>query len=223
MTEASGTHALAALSSARKLVQFLSDRQDIFPAPSERSIASHMGAALADSVLQAGLNYETVVLGRVNRIIQLFPEAATISGTIDVLSEHGPSHFLSWSHPHKIVRFTGMLCHLHEEGVESCTELYVWLNEERARKSLLSLKGVGPKTVDYLCTLVGIDCVAVDRHVRQLSRWAGVEQTDYLELKLVVSYAADLIGMPRRQFDWWLWRVMSQASREQVVGERLHS
>jgi hypothetical protein len=50
--------------------------------------------------------------------------------------------------------------------------------------------------------------------MRQLAQWAEIEQTDYSELKLVISYAADLLNIPRRQFDWWLWRMMSQKSNE---------
>jgi len=50
--------------------------------------------------------------------------------------------------------------------------------------------------------------------MRQLAQFAGIEQTDYSELKLVISYAADLMNVPRRKFDWWLWRLMSQKDKE---------
>ena len=210
MTGAANTRTLAALSSARQLVEFLSVRMDALPAPEHRRVLSHVGAALADSILQAGLRYDTVVSGRVRRIIQLFPEAATVSGTIDSLSAYGPQDFLSWKHPGRIVRFTALLCHIHTEKLETCADLYAWLGREQARQSLLTLTGIGPKTVDYLSALVGLDCVAIDRHVRQLSLLAGIVQTDYSDLKLVVSYAADLMNLPRRDFDWWLWRLMSE-------------
>jgi len=195
--------------SARLLADFLSERMHTLPPREKRNVVSHIGAALADSILQAGLNYESVVLARVKRITELFPEAATVSGLIDVLSEHGPRHFLCWRHPIKIVRFMGLLCHIHVEGIESCADLCAWLGRDKSRESLLGLKGVGPKTVDYLCVLVGLDCVTVDRHVRRLAQWARIEQTEYSELKLVVTYSADLMDLPRRQFDWWLWQMMS--------------
>lgn len=214
---------LDALSSARLIANYLSDRVELLPVPEDRGITRHIGAALADSVLQAGLKYETVVSHRVRRIMESFPEAETVSGTIDALSAHGPRHFLAWSHPHKIVRFIALLCHLHEDSVESYDDLYFWLAEERARSSLLTLKGIGPKTVDYLCGLVGLECVAVDRHVRLLCSWVGIEQTNYDELKLAVSYAADFMQMPRRQFDAWLWQIMTRNPNlkrdDQVVPE----
>jgi endonuclease III len=34
-----------------------------------------------------------------------------------------------------------------------------------ARQILLGLQGIGPKTCDYLGCLVGIDCIAIDRHI----------------------------------------------------------
>jgi 3-methyladenine DNA glycosylase/8-oxoguanine DNA glycosylase len=216
MTHVADARMLAALSSARQLVDFLSARMDVLPEPENRGVTSHIGAALADSILQAGLRYNTVVSRRVKRIVELFPEAATVSGTIEVLSAHGPDHFLFWTHPRKIIRFMGLLCYIHDEDVETCADLYTWLDRQEARERLLTLTGIGPKTVDYLCSLVGLDCVAIDRHMRRLSQLVGIEQTDYLELKLVISYAADLMNVPRRKFDWWLWRVMSQKDRSQL-------
>jgi len=217
VSETASTRTLAALSSARQIVDFLSARADVLPPPENRNVTSHIGAALADSILQAGLRYDTVVSGRVRRIIELFPSAATVSGTIDVLTVHGPQHFLSWNHPDKVNRFMGLLFHIHRESIDNSADLYAWLQREPARLSLLGLRGIGPKTVDYLCTLVGVECVAIDRHIRQFSRLVGVEQTSYSDLKLVISYAADLMDVPRRQFDGWLWRIMSQKGIEEQM------
>src|SRR5579862_8883535 len=112
MSQGSNDRTLAALSSARQLVEYLAVRMEGLPTPENRGVSSHIGAALADSILQAGLRYDTVVSRRIRRIVELFPEAATISGTIDALSAHGPRHFLSWTHPRKIIRFTGLLCRI---------------------------------------------------------------------------------------------------------------
>jgi endonuclease III len=95
------------------------------------------------------------------------------------------------------------------QQIGTTNELKLWLNRSDARDHLLSLHGIGPKTYDYLCCLVGIDCIAVDRHVRTFANEAGVAITDYDQLKSVVSYAADLLGMSRRDFDAWIWRTVS--------------
>lgn len=59
-----------------------------------RVASNHLGAVLADCVLQAGLNYRTVVRARIERIIDLFPEAATLAGTTEVLERGAVSDFL---------------------------------------------------------------------------------------------------------------------------------
>jgi hypothetical protein len=46
--------------------------------------------------------------------------------------------------------------------------------------------------------------------MRLLCTWVGIDQMNYDELKLAVTYAADLMQMPRRQFDGWLWQIMTQ-------------
>lgn len=57
-----------------------------------------------------------------------------------------------------------------------------------------------------MACLVGIDSIAVDRHVRAFARSVGVENDDYHFLRKSFCCAADLLSLPRREFDAWLWR-----------------
>jgi hypothetical protein len=164
---------------------------------------------LADAVLQAGLNYETVVRMRVMRIESQFPETATLSGLIELIERGGASDLLLWKHPTKLTRFVCLAKFLAMRGIETTDELKRWLCVSGARTDLLRLNGIGPKTCDYLCCLVGIDGVAVDRHLKRFASEAGVSVRDYECLKSVVGYAADLLGMSRRDFDAWIWRTVS--------------
>jgi 3-methyladenine DNA glycosylase/8-oxoguanine DNA glycosylase len=174
-----------------------------------RCASDHMGAALADAVLQAGVSYRTVVRTRINRIRAEFPEAATLPGLVTVLERQGVEDFLLWSHPIKVSRFVSLIEFLATKNISTTVELKLWLVQDEARENLLSLQGIGPKTYDYLCCLVGIDCVAVDRHMRTFANEAGVPISDYDRLKSVVSCAADLLGMTRRDFDGWIWKTIS--------------
>ena len=174
-----------------------------------RTASAHLGAVLADAVLQAGLNYRTVVRTRVDRIHSRFPEAATLAGLITILERQGAADFLLWSHPIKTLRFESLTQLLAIQGIGTTFELKCWLNLSDTRKHLLSVHGIGPKTCDYLSCLVGIDCIAVDRHVRTFASEAGVTISDYERLKSVVSWAADLLGMTRRDFDAWIWKTTS--------------
>jgi hypothetical protein len=174
-----------------------------------RVVSDHLGAVLADCVLQAGLNYRTVVRTRIERIVYLFPETATLAGTTQLVERGAVSDFLMWKHSEKIERFIRLVRLLESHEIEDTQKLRVWLLADDCRDRLLKIAGIGPKTVDYLCCLVGIDCIAVDRHVKVFARDAGVEVKDYDGLKLVVSYAADLLGVSRRDFDSWIWRRVS--------------
>jgi hypothetical protein len=174
-----------------------------------RAASDHLGAVLADAILQAGVSYRTVVRTRIDRIHARFPEAATLPGLIIILEQQGAAHFLLWSHPIKTLRFESLTQLLATQGIGTTLELKLWLYRSETREHLLNVHGIGPKTCDYLSCLVGIDCIAVDRHVRTFANEAGVNIRDYDRLKSVVSCAADLLGMTRRDFDAWIWKTTS--------------
>lgn len=179
-----------------------------------RHVSEHLGAVLADAVLQAGVSYRTVVRVRVERIHTEFPEASTLSGLLAVLEQRGASDFLLWNDPVKPSRFMALTHLMAARNVSTASKLKKWLNKDGAREQMLSLHGIGPKTFDYVCCLVGIDCIAIDRHVRAFALEAGVPLSDYDRLRLVFSCAADLLGISRRDFDAWIWQTMSARSAD---------
>jgi len=188
------------------------------PAPISPAIPDHLGAVLADCILQAGLNYRSVVKVRVERIVISFPQTSRLEGLAEVIRCGAVSEFLQWKHEEKIARFVGVVGLLEKHGVSDTVTLCSWLQNDTYRNHLLALRGVGPKTVDYLCCLLGMDCVAVDRHLKVFVRGAGVELKEYEELKLVISYAADLLDLSRRQFDTWIWSLASRGGLHAVEG-----
>ena len=179
---------------------------------SNRVSCEHMGAVLADAILQAGLSYNSVVRTRVERILFEFPDASTLPGLLATIQEHGIAHFLAWNHHEKLDRFAALIGFFDDKNVLSTIDMKEWLNRQNSREHLLQLHGVGPKTFDYLCCLVGIDCIAIDRHVRSFANAAGVGISEYERLKVIVSNAADLLGMSRRDFDSWIWHTVSSRS-----------
>jgi hypothetical protein len=183
-----------------------------------RVSASHIGAVLADSILQAGLNYRTVVQPRVERIVASYPHTATLSGTAALVRRGETAEFLAWKHAQKIERFTRLVTVLEGVSVEYIDDLQIWLQEPGSRVLLLQVAGIGLKTVDYLCALAGVDALAVDRHIRTFAKRAGVEIQAYEDLKLVMSYAADLLGLQRREFDLRVWEFVSAKPPECTVG-----
>ena len=201
---------LASLSRARAIADHAERLGILVTSAPPRSTTCHVGAALADAVLQSGLNYRTVVKPRVDRIQTIYPEAAILPGVREIVERGRAYEFLDWRHPTKITRFVRLVALLDADGVECAGDLRRWLEGRDARDRLLGMHGIGPKTYDYICCLVGMDCIAVDRHVKTFANDAGVPISDYEELRVVVSYAADLLGLARRDFDAWIWRRFSR-------------
>jgi hypothetical protein len=200
---------LNALSSARLVMQLAEEKGVVRLNPSYREPLYHVGAILADAALQAGLNYRTVVKVRIDRIVQDFPEAATLSGMFAAIASIGVAEFLRWHHHTKVSRFVCLAELLRNESIDDFYQLRTWLQNPACREKLRAIHGVGPKTVDYLCGLVGLDFIAVDRHIRAFASDAGVTAEDYDFLQIVISYAADLLGVSRRHFDASIWTYVS--------------
>ena len=169
---------------------------------------------MADAILQAGLNYRTVVYPRVLAIIEAYPAASSLRGVNAIIHAGRLPDFLLWSHPTKLRRFRALAFYFAQHQVETSGILRDRIEERCFRNGLLEIPGIGPKTVDYLACLVGMDAIAVDRHIRSFAREAGLLIRDYDTLRLVFCYAADFLGMSRRDFDSWVWSTVSSRRPE---------
>jgi endonuclease III len=181
-----------------------------FEVPNRASACyNHIGATLCDTILQAGLNYRTVVRPRVQNIIRRWPTARSTSKFLLLISRHGLNGVLAWQHPEKPIRICKLAEFLAGHDLETEGELSQWLRSDGNCESLRGLRGVGPKTVDYLKSLVGVPTVAVDRHVRTFVRWAGIDATGYDEIRELVCMAADTLKIERHAFDHAIWNYVS--------------
>lgn len=182
----------------------------------KRPICNHLGAVLADAILQAGLNYTSVVKPRVLKILSEYSDYNTSSSLKLIINNRKTDSFLNWSHPEKINRFEGLVHFLYKNDIEDVNELRVNLASEKFCRDLQCLNGIGPKTVDYMACLVGMDSIAVDRHVRTFAKKVGIENNNYEFLKASFCCAADLLSVPRREFDSWLWRSATISKNAQL-------
>jgi hypothetical protein len=207
------TRAVDILLAARRVADFAEADGALGVASMRRPTLEHMGAVVADAVLQAGLNYASVVRPRVIAILQNHPEAGRVSVLTKLVESRGVAAFLNWSHPTKLERFEQLVLFLARHSVETSGDLRACLGSSEFRVSLRTVNGVGLKTVDYLACLVGIDSIAVDRHVRAYASRAGVDSKEYDFLREVFCSAADLLSISRRTFDGWVWRRESYGSK----------
>jgi endonuclease III-like uncharacterized protein len=107
------------------------------------------------------------------------------------------------------MNLTYLLC---QKRLETEPELATWLRSSSAANELRAIKGIGPKTVDYLKILVGIPMVAVDRHVRSLFQLAGVQMQRYEEIRSALCTAAELLGVEPQILDGIIWEYFSTRS-----------
>lgn len=176
--------------------------------PSHHPRYTHMGAILADTALQAGLCYATVVQPRVERVLGSFPGATSISELRKVLLSTSASAFLNWTHPEKVARFVGLveLCAL--SSIDTVSDFQRWVVTEIAATALRSVRGIGPKSVDYLRMLAGHRAIPMDRHLFRLVAMAGVDTTNYRTAQRAFTEGCVRAGLDPSSAEQGLWRLM---------------
>lgn len=169
----------------------------------------HIGALFTDAILQAGVNYKSVVKPRVESVLMRFPEADTVTAFSEVLDRYGVREVLHWNNAAKIRRMEDLVSFCSFRDIETAEDLIYFLNSESGEKQLKEINGIGNKTCDYMKRLLGFDTVAVDRHIREFLMDADIMFDDYFEIKEVVEFAADIMGETRRGLDYSIWSYMS--------------
>lgn len=180
---------------------------------------NHIGATVADAILQANNNYKTNVKPRVNRILAQYPNSRTTSSMLNLLQSIPPTEFLNWRGADRTSRFSEVLDLFAAEGVETDADLRVWLSREPNLPKLRAIKGIGPKTVDYFKILVGVSTSAIDRHLFNFLGLAGLSPCGYAEAQSIINSTADILGVDRAYFDHSIWQYMSKRAATSQFGE----
>ncbi len=84
---------------------------------------NHIGAIIADAVLQSNNRYVTHVKPRVNRILSLYTDAQTTSNVIDILKLVPATEFLSWKGIDRAERFSQIVDLFSCENIENEKDL----------------------------------------------------------------------------------------------------
>ena len=177
---------------------------------------NHVGATLVAVILQAGLNWKTTVQPRVESFRQQFPEASTLSGFLGFLQQNDLAAVLKWSDRVKPDRIVRLAKFLNAEGVETESDLRVWLSSEENSQRLLNINGVGQKSVEFAKMCVRIQTNAPDRHLIGFLNQAGIETRNYEERRSVINRTADLMEVDRISLDFSIWAYMSESGRKKA-------
>lgn len=194
---------------SRRLAGYIRSLTDFEVVESSGESRGHMGALITNAILQPGLKYVSVVLPRVRRIRDEYPQAATTSGFLEVIARVGLTTLLKFENGPKPPWVLAAATFFKERGVETIEDLRHWLETPGSGDALLILDGVGYKTADYFRILAGLPATAIDRHLLRFLESAGVEVEGYHEAQRVVHATADLMAVNLRTLDHSIWKYMS--------------
>ncbi len=184
---------------------------------SKSSIYNHMGATISDTVLQAGLNYRYVVSPRINNMLNEYGTFKTTSSFIALFCSIPLSDILIWKDNKKIDLIKKLSWLFFENGVENEESLKNWLCNNKNIEIISDIKGVGPKTIDYLKKLCGISTIPIDRHLFNFLELAKIEVSDYDEAKKLYEAVSISMGVEPSELDNKIWNYMSNSKSKQVV------
>ncbi|MEU9144009.1 hypothetical protein [Streptomyces sp. NPDC048349] len=172
---------------------------------------THMGAVICDTSFHAQRKYEATIRPRLRTLQLLWPDAATVSGFQARIAAEDLALAMDYNSPARVATAHAITNLLAARGVDTREDLHAWLGDQDNRAALRKVKGVGPKSVDYIGNLVGRSQVAVDVHLRRFAAEAGISVLGYEQLRALYEEAAEHLGHDRAGLEHAVWRLKSQA------------
>ncbi|MEV6689078.1 hypothetical protein AB0N28_27670 [Streptomyces sp. NPDC051130] len=180
---------------------------------------THMGAVICDAGFHARRRYRSTILPRLRRLEAQWPDAATVRGFRARLATEDLAVAMDFNSPGKVAVAHGITGLLAAAGVDTHDDLHAWLGHQANRTVLRTVKGVGPKTVDYIGNLVGRSQVAVDVHLRAFAADAGLPRLGYRQLQAVYEEAAALLGHAPGGLEHAVWRFKARPAKKAAPAE----
>ena len=194
-----------------KLLSFILENSHKFEEVTQRTPYYHMGATITDSILQAGLNYRHVVYPRIVNLLTNFYEYKTTTDFIILFQTIPLGKLINWRNELKLNRIIQTSWLLFNNQVENEDQLSTWLNDNSNINKLLEIKGIGPKTIDYLKMLSGQQAIAIDRHLFKFIELAGVIVRTYDEANALYCNVAEKLNIQKYELDKKIWSYMAKA------------
>ncbi|MFB7454851.1 hypothetical protein [Streptomyces sp. NPDC056194] len=171
-----------------------------------------MGAVICDVSFQPRCNYEATLRPRLIRLQRSWPDARTVRGFQSRLATEDLAIAMRFNHARKVATAHAITDLLAANGVDTHDDLHTWLGHQTNRTALRTVKGVGPKSIDYIGNLVGRSQIAVDVHLRSFAADAGVPDLRYEQLRAVYEEAAVLLGHDKGALEHAIWRYKSRTT-----------
>ncbi|MFI8965341.1 hypothetical protein ACIGO8_24885 [Streptomyces sp. NPDC053493] len=169
-----------------------------------------MGAVICDVSFQARRKYESTIRPRLVQLQSAWPDAVTVRGFQARLATEDLGVAMRFNSPGRVATAHALTSLLAARGVDTRDELHEWLDHTDNRAALRRVKGMGPKSVDYIGNLVGRSQVAVDVHLRAFAAAAGVPGLPYEKLRAVYEETAACLGHEPGGLEHAVWRFQSR-------------
>jgi 3-methyladenine DNA glycosylase/8-oxoguanine DNA glycosylase len=195
--------------SVRKIIDLLDRIPHDYANITQRTPYYNMAATLTDSVLQAGMNYKSVVYPRVYNILNRYSNYKTTCDFIILFQTIPIEEIIQWKNKRKQDTICDLAWYLYNSNVNTEDDLAEWIMNDRNADSLLEISGVGRKTVDYMKLLSGQQAIPIDRHMFQFLEIAGVLTSDYKEASMILRKTASVLKIGESVLDKTIWMYMS--------------
>lgn len=161
---------------------------------------------LVDSILQQGMNYNNFVKPRVTKLKQntlLLNQFKNIDSNKEVIE-----YILQTKNNRKILALKEIIMILHNKSIYTFKEFFLWIKLKVNQNLLLSINGIGDKTLDYLLNLVGYDSMPIDRHVYNFLHICGYKTNKYEYASEIFENISKHYGFNKSTLDKEVWQFM---------------
>jgi hypothetical protein len=169
---------------------------------------------VVDASLQAAINYERIVLPRVQHVVARYPWCVYTADAVELLRAVGVEEVLQWKGQAKQALFRDILQVLVDYDLASVAALADWITTDHARSTLLQINGLGSKTFDYIRLLCGQEAFPLDRHLARFLAIAGVDRQklDHVRIQTLLTESCHQLGIDPRTTERRLWLLMRACS-----------
>lgn len=174
----------------------------------QRTPYYNMAATLTDAVLQAGMNYKSVVYPRVYNILNKYSEYRTTCDFIILFQTIPIEEIIQWKNKRKQDTICDLAWYLYKCNVNTEDDLAEWILDDENAESLLNINGIGRKTIDYIKLLSGQQAIPIDRHMFQFLEIAGILTTNYKEASRIMRKTAAILEVGESVLDKTIWNYM---------------
>lgn len=202
---------MTSITHATALCEYLQSQGITTPEPVKQGWP-HVGGILIDAVLQPRRSYEKVVRPRVLHVIDTYPDAATTSGFIDLIKQHDLKDVMQYQSDTRARIAHDLATDFLSHKLETVEDVRTCFQTPNAKALLIGdlrrIRGVGPKTINYLGILVGDPhSFAIDTRIYKVLRAAGVPRLSYGQAEKVMRETASQLGWPVGALDATLWKL----------------